>query len=153
MLSKALKTTSKLPYYSFSNYRSEYDTFGEIKVPAEKYWGAQTQRSLQNFDICRDIDKMPKSVIRAFGILKKSAAKVNMDYKLNKEIGDAIVKASDEVIQGKFDDNFPLVIWQTGSGTQSNMNSNEVIANRAGEIMGKDFGSKAVHPNDHVNMG
>ncbi|KAL4467684.1 hypothetical protein ABPG74_013019 [Tetrahymena malaccensis] len=154
MLSKSLKTVSSLlvPRYSFSaNFRIEHDTFGEIKVPAEKLWGAQTQRSIQNFEICQDVDKMPKSVIRAFGILKKSAAKVNQRYALDVKKASAIMEAADEVIKGKWDDQFPLVIWQTGSGTQSNMNANEVIANRAMEILGQPF-SKAVHPNDHVNM-
>lgn len=113
---------------------------------------------MQNFDIARDTDKMPVPIIRAFGILKKCAAKVNVAYGLPQHIctifiikADAIVKAADEVIEGKLDDHFPLVIWQTGSGTQSNMNSNEVIANRAIQIMGGSIGDKSVHPNDDVN--
>lgn len=135
------------------NYRVETDSFGEIKVPADKYWGAQTQRSLQNFKIGGET--MPKPLITAFGILKRSAAKVNMEIAgLDKKIGNAIIKAADEVIDGKLDGNFPLVVWQTGSGTQTNMNVNEVISNRAIEILGGTMGSKKpVHPNDHVNMG
>jgi len=110
-LIKAFTGFSKQPAYYFSKFRSEFDTFGEMKVPAEKYWGAQTQRSIQNFEICQDIDQMPIGVIKAFGILKKAAAIVNMNFKLDKKIGEAIVKASDDVINGKLDDNFPLVIW------------------------------------------
>ncbi|MDD6055078.1 MAG: class II fumarate hydratase [Helicobacter sp.] len=133
-------------------YRIEHDTMGEIKVPDDKYWGAQTERSFENFKI--GIEKMPKVLIYAFANLKKSLAIVNNDLgKLDNERKDAIVKACDEIISGKFDDNFPLAIWQTGSGTQSNMNLNEVIANRATEILGKNFREeKYVHPNDHVNM-
>jgi fumarate hydratase, class II len=133
--------------------RIETDSFGEIKVPADKYWGAQTQRSLQNFKIGGET--MPKPLITAFGVLKRSAAKVNMQIAgLDKKIGEAIVNAADEVIDGKLDGNFPLVVWQTGSGTQTNMNVNEVISNRAIEMMGGKMGSKKpVHPNDHVNMG
>ncbi|MGB0921273.1 MAG: class II fumarate hydratase [Alphaproteobacteria bacterium] len=132
--------------------RTESDTFGPIEVPADKYWGAQTQRSTENFKI--GWEKMPDAVIRGFGILKRSAATVNMDLgQLNKKVGKAIVKAADEVSAGKLEGNFPLVVWQTGSGTQSNMNTNEVIANRAIEILGGKIGSKdPVHPNDHVNM-
>ena len=136
------------------NYRVEKDTMGEVKVPDEKYWGAQTERSLENFRI--GSEKMPKVLIYAFANLKKAAAIVNNRLKngLDDERKDAIVKACDEVIEGKFDDNFPLAIWQTGSGTQSNMNVNEVIANRATEILGKDFRKeKFIHPNDHVNRG
>lgn len=135
-------------------YRIEKDTMGEIKVPDDKYWGAQTERSLENFRI--GIEKMPKVLIYAFANLKKAAAIVNNRLKngLDDERKEAIVKACDEVLAGKFDDNFPLAIWQTGSGTQSNMNVNEVIANRATEILGKDFRKeKFVHPNDHVNRG
>ena len=120
-------------------------------MPADKLWGAQTQRSKQNFDICRDTDLMPIPIIHAFGVLKKCAAKVNKNYGLDVKVADAIIKAADEVIKGKLDDHFPLVIWQTGSGTQSNMNSNEVIAHRAIQLLGGDLGSKLVHPNDHVN--
>lgn len=133
--------------------RTETDSFGPIDVPADKYWGAQTQRSLQNFKIGGQ--RMPDPLIRAFGILKKAAAETNVELgAMPKEIGDAIVKAADEVIAGKLYDHFPLVVWQTGSGTQTNMNVNEVISNRAIEILGGTMGSKKpVHPNDHVNMG
>ena len=136
-----------------SSFRIETDSFGEIGVPADKYWGAQTQRSLQNFKIGGET--MPKPLITAFGILKRSAAKVNMEMAgLDRKIGDAIIKTADEVIAGKLDGNFPLVVWQTGSGTQTNMNVNEVISNRAIEMLGGVMGSKKpVHPNDHVNMG
>ncbi len=133
-------------------FRIETDTMGEMKVPADKYWGAQTQRSLINFPVGED--RMSRPIIRAFGILKKSAAQVNADLgKLSKEKLEAIVRAADEVIEGKHDAHFPLVVWQTGSGTQSNMNANEVISNRAIEIMGGVMGSKKpIHPNDDVNM-
>ncbi len=133
--------------------RVESDSFGNIDVDASKYWGAQTQRSLGNFKIGGET--MPKPLITAFGILKRSAAKVNMEIAgLDKKIGEAIMKAADEVISGKLDGNFPLVVWQTGSGTQTNMNVNEVISNRAIEMLGGVMGSKKpVHPNDHVNMG
>ncbi|MDE3060102.1 MAG: class II fumarate hydratase [Pseudomonadota bacterium] len=133
--------------------RTESDSFGPIEVPADKYWGAQTQRSLQNFKIGGET--MPKPLITAFGVLKRSAAIVNMQLGvLDKKIGEAIVRAADEVIDGKLDGNFPLVVWQTGSGTQTNMNVNEVISNRAIELLGGEKGSKKpVHPNDHVNMG
>ncbi|EEE59021.1 hypothetical protein OsJ_10766 [Oryza sativa Japonica Group] len=114
-------------------------------------WGAQTQRSLQNFDIGGERERMPVPIIRAFGVLKKCAAKVNMEYGLDPTIGKAIMQAAQEVAEGQLDDHFPLVIWQTGSGTQSNMNANEVIANRAAEILGHKRGEKFVHPNDHVN--
>lgn len=133
--------------------RVESDSIGEIDVPANRYWGAQTQRSLENFPI--GIEKMPQSLIRALGVQKKSAALVNMEIGvLDKKLGEAIVQAADEIIDGQHDDEFPLAVWQTGSGTQSNMNANEVIANRAIEILGGEIGSKnPVHPNDHVNMG
>ena len=132
--------------------RTETDTFGKIEVDSSKYWGAQSQRSLKNFDIGWEIQ--PKSVIRALGIIKAAAAEVNMGYGiLDKDIGKNIVKAANEVIDGKLDDHFPLSVWQTGSGTQSNMNANEVISNRAIEMMGGEMGSKSpVHPNDHCNM-
>ena len=132
--------------------RTETDTFGKIDVDSSKYWGAQSQRSLKNFDIGWEIQ--PKSVIRALGIIKAAAAEVNMGYGiLDKDIGKNIVKAANEVIDGKLDDHFPLSVWQTGSGTQSNMNANEVISNRAIEMMGGEMGSKSpVHPNDHCNM-
>ncbi len=132
-------------------YRTETDSMGEIKVPSDKYYGAQTARSKMNFKIGGET--MPTELIRAFGILKKSAALVNVELGiLDKEKGDLIVKAADEVIDGKLADHFPLVIWQTGSGTQTNMNVNEVISNRAIEIAGGTIGSKTpVHPNDDVN--
>lgn len=134
-----------------SQTRTETDSFGPLEVPSEKYWGAQTQRSLGNFKI--GDEKMPLPMVRALGIVKQSAAKANMALdNLDAKIGNAIVEAAQEVIDGKFDDNFPLVVWQTGSGTQSNMNSNEVIANRAIELLGGTIGTKdPVHPNDHVN--
>ncbi|MBK1972248.1 class II fumarate hydratase [Campylobacter sp. TTU-622] len=133
-------------------YRIERDTMGEVQVLDDKYWGAQTQRSFENFKI--GTEKMPKVLIYAFANLKKALAIVNNDLgKLDNEKKDAIIKACDEIIEGKFDDNFPLAIWQTGSGTQTNMNLNEVIANRATEIIGGDFRKeKLIHPNDHVNM-
>ncbi len=125
---------------------------GKIEVPSNVYWGAQTQRSLLHFDIGRDV--MPPELIRAFGILKKACALVNQDLgKLPADIAKLIVAAADEVIAGKLNDQFPLRIWQTGSGTQTNMNVNEVISNRAIEMAGGAMGSKKpVHPNDHVNM-
>lgn len=127
---------------------------GEIDVPSDKYWGAQTQRSLQNFKIGGPRERMPDPVIRAFGLLKRATAKVNMsDGVMDASIGNAVVKAATEVAEGKLLDHFPLVVWQTGSGTQSNMNANEVIANRAIEMLGGTLGSKSVHPNDHVNKG
>lgn len=126
-------------------------TLGAVLVPADKLWGAQTQRSLQNFEIGGKSERMPEPIIQAFGILKKCAAKVNMEYGLDSSIGKAIMQAAQEVAEGKLNDHFPLVIWQTGSGTQSNMNANEVIANRAAEILGKKRGEKFVHPNDHAN--
>jgi fumarate hydratase class II len=132
--------------------RIETDTFGEIQVAADKYWGAQAQRSLGNFKI--GWEKQPAPVVRALGIVKRAAAEANMALgKLDAAIGDAVVKAAQEVIEGKLDAHFPLVVWQTGSGTQSNMNANEVISNRAIEMLGGVMGSKKpVHPNDHVNM-
>ncbi|KAL4917758.1 L-Aspartase-like protein [Aspergillus aurantiobrunneus] len=136
-----------------SQSRTESDAFGEIQVPGDKYWGAQTQRSLGNFDINQPQDRMPDAVVKAFGVLKGAAATVNMKYGLDPKIGEAIKQAAAEVADGKLLDHFPLVVWQTGSGTQSNMNSNEVISNRAIEILGGKMGSKKpVHPNDHVNM-
>ncbi|MEQ9691232.1 MAG: class II fumarate hydratase, partial [Bauldia litoralis] len=132
--------------------RTESDTFGPIDVPADRYWGAQTQRSIQNFPIGGE--RMPEPVIRGLGIVKRAAAEVNMNLgRLDPKVGEAIVEAAQEVIDGKLDAHFPLVVWQTGSGTQSNMNANEVIANRAIEILGGEMGSKEpVHPNNHVNM-
>lgn len=132
-------------------FRTETDSMGEIKVRADRYWGAQTERSLFHFKIGGE--RMPRELIRAMGILKKASAQVNMELgSLPKDRGDLIVKAADEVIEGKLDDHFPLVIWQTGSGTQTNMNTNEVISNRAIEMAGGVMGSKKpVHPNDDVN--
>src|SRR5271163_2197024 len=132
--------------------RTESDSMGKIEVPSNVYWGAQTQRSLLHFKIGRDM--MPPELIHAFGTLKKACALVNQDLgKLPSGLAKLIVQASDEVIAGKLDDQFPLRIWQTGSGTQTNMNVNEVISNRAIEIAGGQMGSKKpVHPNDHVNM-
>ena len=132
--------------------RQESDSMGEIEVPADRYWGAQTQRSLLHFDIGYDL--MPREMIRAFGILKKAAAIVNNDLgKLPEDKLKLIVQAADEVISGKLDDHFPLRVWQTGSGTQTNMNANEVISNRAIELAGGVMGSKKpIHPNDDVNM-
>ncbi len=133
------------------NFRIETDTMGEMKVASDRYWGAQTQRSLLNFAVGQD--HMPRPLIRALGILKKAAAQVNSDLgKLPKDKLDAICRAADEVIEGKLDAHFPLVIWQTGSGTQTNMNANEVISNRAIEMLGGQMGSKKpIHPNDDVN--
>ncbi|CAN1758563.1 Fumarate hydratase 1, mitochondrial [Linum perenne] len=148
--SSVLRCATLWRSYSTS-FREERDTFGPIQVPSDKLWGAQTQRSLQNFDIGGERERMPEPIIRAFGILKKCAAKVNMEYGLDPAIGKAIMQAAQEVAEGKLNDHFPLVVWQTGSGTQSNMNANEVIANRAAEILGHKRGDKHVHPNDHVN--
>lgn len=132
-------------------YRIEHDSMGEVKVPSDKYWGAQTQRSHENFEIGVSIETMPKEIVHAFGILKKASAIANNILKKDKmtdEKLNAISKACDEVISGKLNEHFPLVVWQTGSGTQSNMNANEVIANRGNEIAGK----KILHPNDDINM-
>ena len=132
-------------------YRVEHDSMGEVRVPADKYWGAQTERSHNNFPIGVGIETMPAEIIHAFGILKKAAARANRALrpeKMTEEKLAAIEQAADEVISGQLLDNFPLVVWQTGSGTQSNMNSNEVIANRGNEIVGK----KLLHPNDDINM-
>jgi fumarate hydratase class II len=132
--------------------RNESDSMGTVQVPVDRYWGAQTQRSLHHFSIGEDV--IPVEVIRAFGILKKAAALVNAESgRLPKEKADLIVRAADEVIDGTLDDHFPLFVWQTGSGTQSNMNANEVISNRAIELAGGEMGSKKpIHPNDDVNM-
>jgi fumarate hydratase, class II len=132
--------------------RQETDTMGAVEVPEDRYWGAQTQRSLQNFRIGGE--RMPAALIRALGIQKQAAARANMALDaLDRRLGDAIVAAAGEVIEGKLAEHFPLVVWQTGSGTQTNMNANEVIANRAIELLGGKLGSKSpVHPNDHVNM-
>ena len=136
-----------------SQTRTETDSFGPLDVPADKYWGAQTQRSIINFPI--GWEKQPVSIVRALGVIKQACAEANKaSGKLDAKRADAIIQAASEVVSGRFDDNFPLVVWQTGSGTQSNMNANEVIANRAIEILGGIIGSKdPVHPNDHCNMG
>ncbi len=138
---------------SSSDHRTESDSFGPLEVPADRYWGAQTQRSLGNFKI--GTDRMAPPLIRAFSIVKKAAATVNAENgMLDQKLCDAICAAADEVMDGTLIDHFPLVVWQTGSGTQTNMNTNEVIANRAIEMLGGELGSKSpVHPNDHVNMG
>src|SRR5215208_5892212 len=135
--------------------RIEKDTMGEIAVPSDRYWGAQTQRSLKYFQAGAGRDTMPRELIKACGILKKAAAMANGELKLlDKERGDLISQVADEVIAGKLDEHFPLVIWQTGSGTQTNMNVNEVLANRASEILGGERGQKRlVHENDDVNKG
>lgn len=136
-----------------SQTRTETDSFGPLEVPTDKYWGAQTQRSLMNFPI--GWERQPVAIVRALGVIKAACADANVARgKLDQKLGDAIIEAAHEVLDGKLDDHFPLVVWQTGSGTQSNMNANEVIANRAIEILGGEIGSKdPVHPNDHVNMG
>lgn len=136
-----------------ANHRIETDSFGEIEVPANAFWGAQTQRSLQNFDI--GTEKMPAGVVRALGVQKKASALTNMALGvLDAKLGNAVVQAADEIIDGTLADQFPLSVWQTGSGTQTNMNANEVIAGRANEILSGTRGGKSpVHPNDHVNMG
>jgi fumarate hydratase class II len=132
--------------------RTETDSFGPIEVASDRYWGAQTERSLANFRI--GTERMPKPLIRALAIVKRAAAEINLELRsLDAKRARAIIKAAQEVIDGKLDDHFPLVVWQTGSGTQANMNMNEVIANRANELLGKKLGAKEpVHPNDHVNL-
>lgn len=137
--------------YIMGDVRVEADTMGELEVPADRYYGCQTARSLINFDIGED--KMPRGIIRAFGILKQAAARVNCDLgQLDSTVAELIIEAAEEVVSGELDSHFPLRVWQTGSGTQSNMNANEVIANRAIEMAGGTLGSKTpVHPNDHVN--
>ncbi|KAF7507221.1 hypothetical protein GJ744_010779 [Endocarpon pusillum] len=148
-ISRTFASTTRMA----ASARTESDAFGEIQVPSDKYWGAQTERSLENFKINQPQDRMPPGVIKAFGILKGAAATVNMKYGLDPKIGEAIQQAAAEVASLKLIDHFPLVVWQTGSGTQSNMNANEVISNRAIEILGGTMGTKKpVHPNDHVNM-
>ncbi len=136
-----------------STYRKETDSFGALDVPADKYYGAQTARSLMNFPIGTETQPVP--VIRALGVIKQAAARTNKALGvIDGKLADAIDQAAGEVAGGGYDDHFPLVVWQTGSGTQSNMNANEVISNRAIEILGGEMGSKTpVHPNDHVNMG
>src|SRR5262252_10984219 len=137
---------------SRASVRTETDSMGAIEVRSDRYWGAQTERSLLHFSIGND--RMPRSVVRAFGLLKKAAAEVNRDLKkLPQEKASLMIQAADEVIAGKLDDHFPLRIWQTGSGTQTNMNANEVISNRAIELAKGVLGSKKpIHPNDDVNM-
>src|SRR6056300_194299 len=136
--------------FTMSNIRIETDSFGPLEVPADKYWGGQTQRSIMNFPI--GWERQPVAIIRALGVIKKACAMANVAQgDMDADLGKAIQAAAQEVIDGKFDDNFPLVVWQTGSGTQSNMNANEVISNRAIEMLGGEMGSKLVHPNDHVN--
>ncbi|WP_316165735.1 MULTISPECIES: class II fumarate hydratase [unclassified Bradyrhizobium] len=132
--------------------RTETDSFGPIEVPADRYWGAQTERSRQNFRIGQD--RMPMQIVRALAVVKLAAARTNLELGLlDRKLAEAIARAAEEVTEGKLDDHFPLVVWQTGSGTQTNMNLNEVIANRANELLGGERGAKApVHPNDHVNM-
>src|SRR5215212_8094644 len=140
---------------AMTEYRSETDSMGAIDVESSKYWGAQTERSIHHFSIgWPGVDRMPLEVVHAIGILKKAAAQANMELgRLDASVGDLIVAAANEVIDGSLDDHFPLYVWQTGSGTQSNMNGNEVISNRAIEMAGGELGSKTpVHPNDHVNM-
>ena len=133
-------------------FRIETDSFGDLKVKTDKYWGAQTQRSIMNFPI--GWEKQPSSIVKALGIIKMAAAKVNVDQgKLDPKLGILIVEAAKKVVSGDYNSHFPLSVWQTGSGTQSNMNANEVIANLAIEMAGGSLGSKdPVHPNDHVNM-
>lgn len=153
-MSRAIANRSaRLFSTSRAAFRTETDAFGPIEVEDDKYWGAQTQRSLQNFKIGGPRERLPEPLIRSFGILKKAAAEVNETYGLDPKIADAIKTAAQEVADGKLTAHFPLVVFQTGSGTQSNMNSNEVISNRAIELLGGVLGSKKpVHPNDHVNM-
>lgn len=143
---------NKIEFRAMSQFRTETDTFGPVEVAGDRYWGAQAQRSLGNFKI--GWEKQPQPIVRALGIVKQAAALTNMSLgKLDATLGDAIVKAAQEVIDGRLDEHFPLAVWQTGSGTQSNMNANEVISNRAIELLGGVMGSKKpVHPNDHVNM-
>lgn len=150
---RKMATHSTGPSVGGRSTRTETDAFGEIQVPSDRYWGAQTERSLENFRINQPQDRMPPPIVRAFGILKGAAATVNMNFGLDATIGKAIQQAASEVASLRLLDHFPLVVWQTGSGTQSNMNANEVISNRAIEILGGKMGSKSpVHPNDHVNM-
>src|SRR4029077_13037956 len=138
---------------AMADYRIERDTFGEIRVPADRLWGAQTQRSLENFRISGE--RMPPELIRALALVKRSCARVNLELKdLPEQKVKAIVRAADEVLAGRHDGEFPLVVWQTGSGTQTNMNMNEVLANRASELLGGERGEKRlIHPNDEVNRG
>lgn len=149
------QTTTSIMSTPPAAFRIEHDTFGPLEVPSNKYWGAQTQRSYQNFRIGMERERMPSALIHAFGILKKAAATVNAEVGtgLDPKLASAITTAATEVIEGKLDSHFPLVVFQTGSGTQTNMNVNEVIANRANELLGQPLGKQfPVHPNDHVNM-
>src|SRR5690348_4296449 len=148
-----MMTGPNFPESRMAEYRIERDSFGEIRVPAERLWGAQTQRSLENFRISGE--RMPMELIRALALVKRSCARVNLELEaLPADKAKAIAAAADEVLAGRHDGEFPLVVWQTGSGTQSNMNVNEVLANRASEILGGERGQKRrVHPNDDVNMG
>ncbi|GAB6862972.1 class II fumarate hydratase [Haloplanus litoreus] len=135
-----------------NEFRLERDSLGEVRVPADAYWGAQTQRAVENFPISDE--RFGRRFVRALGVVKKSAAQANRDLELlDEDVADAIVAAADEVIAGDHDDQFPVDVFQTGSGTSSNMNANEVIANRAAEVMGSEVGDRVVHPNDHVNFG
>eukprot|EP01027_Heterolobosea_sp_BB2_P014672 GEZU01021050.1.p1 GENE.GEZU01021050.1~~GEZU01021050.1.p1 ORF type:complete len:258 (-),score=59.90 GEZU01021050.1:26-700(-) len=137
-----------------THFRIEHDSMGDIKVPADKVWGAQTQRSREHFAIGGERERMPMEVIKAMAIIKKAAAKVNLEFGLDPKYSNLIQQVADEIISGKLDDQFPLVIWQTGSGTQTNMNVNEVIANRCNQLLGIDLNKdmkRPVHPNDHVN--
>ncbi len=136
-----------------SDTRTETDSFGPLEVPSDKYWGAQTQRSLMNFPI--GWERQPTAIVRALGVIKQACAEANKAAdRIPAEIADAMIEAASEVVEGRLDDHFPLVVWQTGSGTQSNMNANEVVSNRAIELLGGEMGSKTpVHPNDHCNMG
>jgi len=146
--SRGIASTARM----MAGVRVESDTMGNIEVPSDKYYGAQTARSIMNFPIGDEAERMPTAVVKAFGVLKKAAAEVNTEFGLNAEVAEHISKACDEVIDGSLMDHFPLVVWQTGSGTQSNMNVNEVISNRANEMLGSPLGTKSpVHPNDHVN--
>lgn len=140
-----------MPSADTESFRIEKDTMGEVQVPADRLWGAQTQRSLEHFAIGGDRERMPLPLIHAFGFLKKACAIVNVEFGLDPKISHTIQDTCDEIISGKLDDHFPLVIWQTGSGTQTNMNVNEVTANRCLQKLGESLGSKKVHPNDHVN--
>merc|ERR1719399_1316999 len=155
MLARRATAAMRLPLSRLLSTRTESDAFGPIEVSTDVLWGAQTQRSLQNFPIGGSAARMPEPVIKAYGVLKKCATQYNMDAGLmDKKVGGAIVAAADEVIAGTLADHFPLVVFQTGSGTQTNMNCNEVISNRAIQMLGGEVGSKVpVHPNDHVNMG
>ncbi len=152
MLASLANRSTLRQFGGMTAFRTESDTMGPVEVPADKLWGAQTQRSTQNFKIGGQ--RMPEPLIRALGIQKQAAAKANKDLgELDAKLADPIIAAAQEIIDGKLNDHFPLVVWQTGSGTQTNMNANEVIANRAAQLLGGQIGDKSVHPNDHVNRG